>query len=1028
MAKYPAQLDNTTSLPTAVDNITPVAGSLFNKLRDAVISVETELGIKPSGVNTNVRSRLEVLDSSLDNLQIIKLDGDLGGTLDEPKVIGINGKLVSDVEPNYGDILTWNGLAWTPDANKDIKRIQSLGSKSGNVNFDLGSGPVIEFTMIGDCVIQSPLYTSVANESFEFTLIIKQDGSGSHNLSFSSSFSGTNFAVNPTANSLSCVTFQLNTSGKWVQSGSSIDDKVTVYIKPLGSSQDDATQIIAALTSFDDVVLEEGNWTVGASINMRLFSNKTLRGKSKEKTIINSTIPSGGDIDSDVFYSFIDSIVLSTTFNTTPGTTSVNTITVNGLLGSTTTSSFTQPAIGSNIQIHVSLTTDKFVVGQRIFINTAGYYKITSIDSSTVLTIQNLGSSGNKSPGTIISITQRVIGAVIELLNDFSGNGKIGGTYLVTKISGSGPYTITLDRDIIWYAFSIGDSIIVRKDFLENLTIENFTITGTGRAFCEFQGSKNCKINDILAYNYVPGSQIITNFTKFGFKNSIINCEIDGGLASNNGFNVNQQEQFIFDNCFAHNFSYPGSGILVGDSSGKIINCQANNCGLFGLLSYTNAVSGGCFDLLIDGGNYDSNGVPGKERTGLSFYGSGGGISIDGNATQVVIKNVTSRHNPYNIYLSQCNNITFSGNNNISARTLGESPTLSTTYVGVYVGAAAYNVQIAPDIIDTSNALVGIWGIGSGGEPDSDPGIYLSNHIHNGLASDSSDHGILLSERTVRASKLNYNFTTAFACIHVLNGAMIDIDQSEIFADSFGLYATGAGSRIRIRHSQCTNAHADEGTEIWIGTDVHPSSADSSVIVDGDGIFRFGDFGSDNNNGRYAIDPGAKLLDSIPKTFRISGEAPFSAATGANRTSGSLELATTDSVGGVTTFGTVDVLIGNALQWRFDKQALSYKGGTSPAATGLIRVPKSITILASRNSGDSGDVTNLSSDSSGNLVVGSVISITMSSTCTITSGANSPEGVVTAPIGSLFLRTNGGATTSLYVKTSGSGNTGWTAK
>jgi hypothetical protein len=47
---------------------------------------------------------------------------------------------------------------------------------------------------------------------------------------------------------------------------------------------------------------------------------------------------------------------------------------------------------------------------------------------------------------------------------------------------------------------------------------------------------------------------------------------------------------------------------------------------------------------------------------------------------------------------------------------------------------------------------------------------------------------------------------------------------------------------------------------------------------------------------------------------------------------------------------------------------------------------------------------------------------------TWTSGSGSPEGAVAAPVGSLFSRTNGGAATSLYVKESGSGNTGWVAK
>jgi hypothetical protein len=45
-----------------------------------------------------------------------------------------------------------------------------------------------------------------------------------------------------------------------------------------------------------------------------------------------------------------------------------------------------------------------------------------------------------------------------------------------------------------------------------------------------------------------------------------------------------------------------------------------------------------------------------------------------------------------------------------------------------------------------------------------------------------------------------------------------------------------------------------------------------------------------------------------------------------------------------------------------------------------------------------------------------------------TNGTGSPEGVVTAPVGSLYSRTDGGADTTLYVKESGTGNTGWIAK
>jgi hypothetical protein len=43
-------------------------------------------------------------------------------------------------------------------------------------------------------------------------------------------------------------------------------------------------------------------------------------------------------------------------------------------------------------------------------------------------------------------------------------------------------------------------------------------------------------------------------------------------------------------------------------------------------------------------------------------------------------------------------------------------------------------------------------------------------------------------------------------------------------------------------------------------------------------------------------------------------------------------------------------------------------------------------------------------------------------------GSGTPEGAVTADVGSLYTRTNGGANTTLYIKESGTGNTGWVAK
>jgi hypothetical protein len=46
----------------------------------------------------------------------------------------------------------------------------------------------------------------------------------------------------------------------------------------------------------------------------------------------------------------------------------------------------------------------------------------------------------------------------------------------------------------------------------------------------------------------------------------------------------------------------------------------------------------------------------------------------------------------------------------------------------------------------------------------------------------------------------------------------------------------------------------------------------------------------------------------------------------------------------------------------------------------------------------------------------------------IRGGTGSPNGVVAASVGALWIRTDGGANSTLYVKESGTGTTGWVAK
>lgn len=67
-SKYPESLDDSSTLPVSVDNVTPVNAEVVNRLRSSVISTQTELGTVPSGNFETVKARLDNIDVTLNNL------------------------------------------------------------------------------------------------------------------------------------------------------------------------------------------------------------------------------------------------------------------------------------------------------------------------------------------------------------------------------------------------------------------------------------------------------------------------------------------------------------------------------------------------------------------------------------------------------------------------------------------------------------------------------------------------------------------------------------------------------------------------------------------------------------------------------------------------------------------------------------------------------------------------------------------------------------------------------------------------
>ena len=71
--RYPCAVDTTSpsdskGLPLSVDLRTPVKAEVTNRIREAVLAVEYELGIQPSGTYSTVRARLDAMDTDIATL------------------------------------------------------------------------------------------------------------------------------------------------------------------------------------------------------------------------------------------------------------------------------------------------------------------------------------------------------------------------------------------------------------------------------------------------------------------------------------------------------------------------------------------------------------------------------------------------------------------------------------------------------------------------------------------------------------------------------------------------------------------------------------------------------------------------------------------------------------------------------------------------------------------------------------------------------------------------------------------------
>ena len=120
VTKYPARIDTSAELPTVIDNVTPFTADVVNRLRDAILAIEQELGIKPSGTFTTVRARLDWLEEHISDAYggggggLSNLSGDVNGPPSATQVLGIGGRPFSPIQPLPGQSIVWDGYQWKP--------------------------------------------------------------------------------------------------------------------------------------------------------------------------------------------------------------------------------------------------------------------------------------------------------------------------------------------------------------------------------------------------------------------------------------------------------------------------------------------------------------------------------------------------------------------------------------------------------------------------------------------------------------------------------------------------------------------------------------------------------------------------------------------------------------------------------------------------------------------------------------------------------------------------------------------------
>ncbi len=233
----------------------------------------------------------------------------------------------------------------------------------------------------------------------------------------------------------------------------------------------------------------------------------------------------------------------------------------------------------------------------------------------TTVTATTLAGNASIGSTTISSTASVAAGTAIRLLS--AAYTEQTAYYYVVSVSGAGPYTLTLDRELR-RPYSTGDAIQTVAAINSHVVLHGngMVITGTGDRWIELLGCRECLVEDV---NFDTSDGVISDRAASldlgSYRSTFARLHVQG-ITSNqptapsaSGLAMEVAEDCLIDSAVVEGMgSYAGIDLLGSVDCGVRDSHSRYNVGINGLaFTSDGSATYGCLNCWAEGGDYNSN-------------------------------------------------------------------------------------------------------------------------------------------------------------------------------------------------------------------------------------------------------------------------------------------------------------------------------------------------------------------------------------------------------------------------------------